>query len=104
MLAKCSSASCSASFLRLQEGKLFLLDSERMNDATRLPRSEYFWLCPRCASQMTLRLAENQSVVTVPLPERTRRVSADEAAAAGERKAGLYLRSVNFAMIDRDVA
>jgi hypothetical protein len=74
MVAKCSNPSCSAKFLYLKAGRLFCLEND---PALRSPESnlvEYFWLCDRCSSTMTLRPGEDGTVVTVLLPKPTRGV------------------------------
>jgi len=96
VVAKCSNSSCSASFRTLKEGRLFRLESDPAIRSSESNRTEYFWLCARCSSAMTLRLSENGTVVTVLLPEPIRRVPDDVALTAVDRKEGLLLRSVSF--------
>jgi hypothetical protein len=78
MLAKCANPACSTSFRRLNEGKLFQVESQLTpNDAnTRALRREgaarrieHFWLCSECCRFVTLAVNENTGVITVPLPE-----------------------------------
>lgn len=68
MLSKCVNPSCSASFLRLADGRLFRLETE-----TRFPtnarETEYFWLCVPCSAGMTLRLTRDGTVATVGLAD-----------------------------------
>ena len=57
MLAKCANPACSAPFRYLHEGKLFRLDLGAGPPSVNghAPRQlQYFWLCERCASTMTL--------------------------------------------------
>ena len=94
MLAKCSNPLCSAKLLHLKEGRLFRLENDPalQSESDRL---EYFWLCPRCSPTMVLRLSEDGTVVTVPLPERIRGVPGDVAFTSQHRGKGLLLRSVS---------
>jgi hypothetical protein len=82
MLAKCANPACSAPFLYLREGKLYQIEiqaempsgagdrdqgaagaKEERKPARRL---EFFWLCSRCARQMTLSFDRGRGVVVVP--------------------------------------
>jgi len=65
MLGKCANPPCSASFLRLGDGRLFRLEPD---PSLRLsnPKTEYFWLCPTCSAVMTLRIDGSGMVVTAP--------------------------------------
>ena len=67
MLGKCANPPCSASFLRLGEGRLFRLEPDpplRLSN----PKTEYYWLCPTCSAVMTLRIDASGTVVTAPCP------------------------------------
>ncbi len=77
MLSKCANPSCSTPFHYLRDGKLFQLDGR--DRAWRPPddkvialskparRVEYFWLCSRCAAELTLAWDSKKGVITVPL-------------------------------------
>ena len=93
MLAKCSNPSCSAVFRHLREGRLFRLENDHTLKSTRV---EYFWLCQHCSPTMTLRVAENETVVAVLLPEPIRGAPEEVDLVSAHRKAGLLLRSVRF--------
>jgi hypothetical protein len=54
MLAKCTNRSCSASFRRLKDGRLFRLETDPTLWSSQSNRGEYFWLCDRCSPSMTL--------------------------------------------------
>jgi hypothetical protein len=60
MLSKCSNPGCSATFRRLQTGKLFRFDSPNRRwsedrSTRKSPRGvEFFWLCEACAGRFTL--------------------------------------------------
>ena len=77
MLSKCANPACSASFHYLREGKLFQIDMnggtapagpQLVSDKKPPTRIEYFWLCARCSTVMTLMMQPGKGVVAVPLP------------------------------------
>jgi hypothetical protein len=95
MLAKCSNPCCSVPFLRLAEGRLFRLETDPVDRPSTSSQTEYFWLCPRCSSAMTLRLREDARVETVPFPEAMLGVSDGVARASADGKQGQLLRTVS---------
>jgi len=76
MLSKCANPDCSASFQYLREGKLFQIDSDAadprnggpqlLNGKRPCRRVEYFWLCSRCAAEMTLAVERGKGVIAIP--------------------------------------
>ena len=59
MVAKCANPSCGASFQYLRGGKLFLVDVAHISPETGQENggqhaAEYFWLCGRCSSELTV--------------------------------------------------
>lgn len=66
MLSRCANAQCSKPFLKLREGKLFLVETERLTKpgesavppfvrARQQQRCvEHYWLCDDCAKHWTL--------------------------------------------------
>lgn len=66
MLSQCANSRCSKPFLRLRDGKLFLVETDRLTKpgesvappfvrARRQQRHvEHFWLCDECALHWTL--------------------------------------------------
>jgi hypothetical protein len=66
MLSRCANAQCSKPFLKLREGKLFLVETERLTKPgeSAVPpfvrarqqqrRVEHYWLCDDCAKHWTL--------------------------------------------------
>jgi hypothetical protein len=66
MLSHCANAECHKPFLRLREGKLFLVEADRLMKpgtpsvppfvrARQQQRQvEHYWLCDECAIQWTL--------------------------------------------------
>lgn len=65
MLSHCANSQCSKPFLRLREGRLFLVETSSAEPATLDKRAaapqrkapkhvERFWLCDECASLWTL--------------------------------------------------
>lgn len=95
MLSKCSNPTCSTPFRYLHEGRLFLLEYDSEHSASTSSRGEYFWLCERCSSVMTLRLGEDETVVAVPIPEPICSGPEGLALISVNRKRGLLLRSIS---------
>ena len=77
MLSKCVNLACSAQFHYLHEGKVFRLDTGTLAlpDGHPNRKTEYFWLCDRCAKIMTV-VFDNGKVATRPL--HPQRVEAEE--------------------------
>ena len=65
MLSKCSNPSCSTTFLHLNEGRLYCFETNRTSRSASVRQAEYFWLCDRCCSAMTLRVHHGAEVVPV---------------------------------------
>ena len=68
MLSKCANPPCLASFRYFRQGKLFRVETEPSGivPSAKAPgRSEFFWLCDDCASQLTLEYDRHMSVVVV---------------------------------------
>jgi hypothetical protein len=96
MLSRCANSQCSKPFLRLREGKLFLVETERLHKpgesasppfvrARQLQRQvEHYWLCDDCAAHWTLIYDRDQGVALAPL-----RRPVTSAAAAGAARSGL---------------
>lgn len=95
MLKECSNPSCAAPFRYLKEGRLFRLQTDPAICSSKSDVVEYFWLCHRCSSEMTLRLREDGTVVTVALPEPIRGVPDGVALTQADRKMGRLLLSVS---------
>jgi hypothetical protein len=95
MLAKCTNPSCSASFRRLEEGKLFRLEADLTLRSPRARATEFLWLCKDCSAGMTLRLAQDGRVMAIGLREALRS-DPQIAFASINRENGLLLRSVSF--------
>jgi len=76
MLHKCANPACSKPFRRLNEGKLFQVESEyfrtrfsaasvsRRDQLSR--RVEHYWLCDDCCSVLTLSFEPGRGMVAVP--------------------------------------
>lgn len=81
MLSQCANPDCAKPFLRLREGKLFLVETERLTDMAvtvplrrtrKLPRQvEHYWLCDDCAAEWTLVCNRNQGVELAALRRTT---------------------------------
>jgi hypothetical protein len=94
MLAKCSNPSCSARFLRLGNGRLFILEADPPRQTDKSEPTEYFWLCDHCSATMTLRLAEDERVVAVPLPVGIHKLPYGVSLVSRDLRKGLLLRSL----------
>jgi hypothetical protein len=97
MLAKCANPLCSASFHPLDENKLFQLGTDPTLGSSEA-RAEYFWLCHRCSSVMTLRLKRDGAVGTVLLLETLRGVSARATLTLAHRQIKLVLCDVSTSL------
>jgi hypothetical protein len=83
MLHKCANPACPSPFRKLNQGKLFLVDTQALegSEARRTRwrgqsgrRVEYFWLCDQCACAFTLSYEKGRGVVAVPRTEVTKRM------------------------------
>ena len=91
MLSQCANSQCGKPFLRLRDGKLFLVETERVTKpgesaappfvrARQQQRQvEHYWLCDDCAAQWTLVYDRENGVALVAL----RRPAVSVPAAAG---------------------
>ena len=87
MLSRCANDQCCKPFLRLREGKLFLVETERITKpGTSAPPYvrarkqqrivEHYWLCDECAAQWTLIYDHERGVTLAPLRRPTNSVAA----------------------------
>ena len=101
MLSHCANSECSKPFLRLREGRLFLVETgsaEPMRLAKRgaplerkaPKRVEHFWLCDQCASLWTLVPHTSQGIALIPLKQAT---SCGRAIRCGAENSHLELES-----------
>ena len=79
MLSQCANAKCGKPFLRLREGKLFLVETERVAKPgesavppfvrARQPQRlvEHYWLCNECAAKWTLVYDRERGIALAPL-------------------------------------
>jgi hypothetical protein len=95
MPANCANPLCSTSFRRLAEGKLFRLGTVPPIVSSKVCREEYFWLCHRCSSVMTLRLKEDGTVGAVLFLEAIRGVPVPATFTLAHPQKGLMLCTVN---------
>lgn len=80
MLSHCANSRCSRPFLRLRQGKLFLVETDKAaksgesaasSSAVGRPQPrliERYWLCDECAAVWTLVHDRSEGIVLVPLP------------------------------------
>ena len=94
MLAKCTNPSCSASFRHLDEGMLFLLETDPIFGSSTAKATEYFWLCKDCSTGLTLRLTKDGRVTAGGLPQTLR--GPQVAFVSVNRENGVLLRAVSF--------
>jgi hypothetical protein len=78
MLSQCANPQCSRPFLRLRQGKLFLMETDGLTQSGKLrsqassrmqlqQRVERYWLCDQCAEVWTLMHDRTQGIVLMPL-------------------------------------
>lgn len=78
MLSQCANSQCSKPFLRLREGKLFLVETDRLTKpgeavppfvrARQQQRCvEHYWLCDECATVWTLIYSHEHGILLSPL-------------------------------------
>jgi hypothetical protein len=96
MLSQCANPKCHKPFLKLRDGKLFLVETDRLTKpgesvAPPFVRArqqqrlvEHFWLCDECATVWTLVYNREQGGVSLaPLPRPAASVPASATAARG---------------------
>jgi hypothetical protein len=96
MLSRCANSQCGKPFLRLREGKLFLVETDNTVSGgesvappfgrARHPQRqvEHYWLCEDCTLLWTLIYTRENGVALAPLRRRTAGVApAAEAAHRG---------------------
>ena len=98
MLSRCANTQCCKPFLRLREGKLFLVETDRLTKpgesavppfvrARQQQRCvEHFWLCDDCAKEWTLVYDRKNGISLAPS---RRSVLSAAAAAAGTAQSGV---------------
>ena len=80
MLSHCANSQCSRPFLRLRQGKLFLVETEGVAsvEVAASPSAfgrpqprlvERYWLCDQCAAVWTLVHDRHEGIALVPLPQ-----------------------------------
>jgi len=97
MLSHCANQQCSKPFLKLREGKLFLVETERLlkpGEAAAPPfvrarqqqrLVEHYWLCDQCAQHWTLVYDREKGVALSPI----RKAPLSAAAAVGSLQNGV---------------
>ena len=82
MLSQCANSKCSKPFLRLREGRLFLVETNSLEPSGLKKRAataqrktpkhiEHFWLCDQCASLWTLVPHTSLGIALIPLNRTT---------------------------------
>ena len=89
MLSQCANSQCGKPFLKLREGKLFLVEIDRVArrgekipaafvSARRQQRSiEHFWLCDECATRWTLIYDREVGITLIALKRAVTNATAD---------------------------
>jgi hypothetical protein len=95
MLSRCANSKCCKPFLRLRDGKLFLVETERLARpghstappfvrARKHPRLvEHYWLCDECAAEWTLVYNRETGIALTPLARSATAVGFQPEAARG---------------------
>ncbi|HVN20966.1 MAG TPA: hypothetical protein VMU05_19425 [Dongiaceae bacterium] len=93
MLSHCANAQCRKPFLRLRDGKLFLVETDRLTKPGRpaappfvrarqqARQVEHFWLCDDCATHWTLVYDRERGISLMPLKQRAANASGTAIAA-----------------------
>lgn len=77
MLSKCANPSCFNTFLYLHDGRLFQLETSHQNavygadfsSQKLVHHTEFFWLCGKCATKMTVVFEKGIGAVVKPLTQ-----------------------------------
>jgi hypothetical protein len=95
MLSRCANSQCGKPFLRLREGKLFLVETDRVTKPgesaappfvrPRQPqrRVEHYWLCDDCASRWALVYDRDNGIALTPRRRPAANVAAVRTAHSG---------------------
>jgi hypothetical protein len=78
MLSKCINPACFVPFRYLHEGRIFQVDSVARTTGPNVApchKTEFFWLCEKCARSMKVVLDHGVPVTRPLAPERPARVS-----------------------------
>lgn len=71
MLDKCANPACSATFRRLRDGRIFVIEVEiEAQDIASGRQLRYFWLGNSCRSTMTVIVDRDKRVQVLPLSGR----------------------------------
>jgi hypothetical protein len=77
VLHKCANPSCENAFLKLTQGKLFIVETDQasarglsiVSKKTAQRRIEHYWLCDACAPVLTLAYERGRGIIAIPLTE-----------------------------------
>jgi len=70
MLDKCANPACSATFRRLRDGRVYVMEVEadyQSSASGRVHQRQYFWLCNSCCRSMTVIAEKGKRFQVVPL-------------------------------------
>lgn len=70
MLDKCANPTCSETFRKLRDGRVFVIEVDIYQSGASGPprRPQYFWLCNSCSRIMTVTVDKDKRVQVMPLP------------------------------------
>jgi len=83
VLHKCANPACPNPFRKLNQGKLFLIDTQPLERpeprragwrGESAHRVEYYWLCDQCALTFTLSYEKGRGVVALPQTDVAKRM------------------------------
>jgi len=80
MVEKCANPTCAATFRRLRDGSVFVMEFEedyRSAASGRVRQRQYVWLCNSCCQTMTVFAEKGRTVQVVPLPASATAVRAE---------------------------
>jgi len=63
MLSKCLNAACGEPFRYLRQGRIFYLEVPPSSESPEPHRREYFWLCERCCTTLTVVIRDGVGTV-----------------------------------------
>jgi hypothetical protein len=105
MLSHCANAKCGKPFLKLREGKLFLVETDRFSkpgEAASPPfvrarqqqrLVEHYWLCNECAPLWTLLYDRENGVSLAPLRRPMVKITTAEASSEGAQASGMAMHT-----------
>lgn len=70
MIAKCANSSCREEFVRFRDGRLYAFElqphAEGDGGNSNARTTQWFWLCGKCARELTLVTTDQHTVTAIP--------------------------------------